>query len=78
MMNKSDDSKKSKLFVKPHLKIWILCKNHNWSHKTHMTVYIYFILEWTTSLDTSCRTLFVREGGTEYVCRESGWSRRVT
>ena len=29
-----------------------------------------FILEWTTSLDTSSRTLFVREGGREDVCRD--------
>ena len=29
-----------------------------------------FILEWTTSLDTNSRTLFVREGGREDVCRD--------
>ena len=29
-----------------------------------------FILEWTTRLDTSSRTLFVREGGREDVCRD--------
>ena len=34
-------------------------------------IYIY-LLEWTTSLDTSSRTLFVREGGRE---RERGGER---
>ena len=29
---------------------------------------IKFILEWTTSLDTSSRTLFVREGGSVWGC----------
>ncbi len=29
-----------------------------------------FILEWTNSLDTSSRTLFVRDGGREDVCRD--------
>ena len=31
-------------------------------------LYTNIILEWTTSLDTSSRTLFVREGGREDVC----------
>ena len=34
----------------------------------------YIILEWTTRLDTSSRTLFVREGGRDDV----GMSSRVT
>ena len=33
----------------------------------HFTVFILLLLEWTTSLDTSSRTLFVREGGREDV-----------
>ena len=36
----------------------------------------YIILEWTTSLDTSSRTLFVREGGCPSGC-PSGCPRHV-
>ena len=36
------------------------------STETHVSVELYVLLEWTTSLDTSSRTLFVREGG----CRD--------
>ena len=32
-----------------------------------LRVLVVIILEWTTSLDTSSRTLFVREGGREDV-----------
>ena len=35
------------------------------------------ILEWTTSLDTSSRTLFVREGGREDVHVKGGCPRHV-
>ena len=46
-----------------------------WSHVSHGTRIQdtrIFILEWTTSLDTSFRTLFVREGGREDVHVKGG------
>ena len=43
-----------------------------------LVLYMYlFILEWTTSLDTSSRTLFVREGGCQSGCPRHV-ERRVT
>ena len=40
--------------------------NKAFQASSSITSIIMFILEWTTSLDTSSRTLFVREGG----CRD--------
>ena len=41
-----------------------------------MFIVRFILLEWTTSLDTSSRTLFVREGGREGGC-QSGCPRHV-
>ena len=45
-------------------------------NQTKNAVRRYRILEWTTSLDTSSRTLFVREGGREDI-HVSGCPRHV-
>ena len=56
--------------------LWQVFQHHT-RYKKKIQDTISFILEWTTSLDTSSRTLFVREGGCPSGCPRHV-ERRVT
>ena len=56
---------------------WLKANPYQRSWHTHCNLLIFLILEWTTSLDTSSRTLFVMEGGCPSGCPRHV-ERRVT